>query len=270
MLVIKKNWVGCVILALTWVVSFLHDSKGEWKGELKPALFRVVTSLRVPVLVLSAVFLVHLFAVTPYKRQSVLIQATNVITKPSIQEIRVDVADKELRQQFTNDLSALRDDNKELQTQLQTARRDAAELRGKLVADQFVPLAADNRARFLLALDSWFKRWPAFTNFSLISDATEKSRRLWIEQMMGITENKLPIQYSAGMNADRGFYDLVIFSLPEHQQAAKELATPFVNLFKPPILISTNHNANATHPISVRFMGKPLFDTNGVIYFAVP
>lgn len=80
-----------------------------------------------------------------------------------------------------------------------------------------------------------------------------------------LSDAKLPVITSGGINMDNGRYDLVIFYRPEHQKAVEEFAKPFTALFQPPVTVSAS--ADDPYQISIRLMGEPLFNTNGVIRF---
>lgn len=142
----------------------------------------------------------------------------------------------------------------------------AAKLSKKAAEENFIPLSEDNKKQFVNELRQFFRLRPSITNLSLISDATEKRRRLWIEQMRTIiSAAKLPVHVSGGVNMERGMYELAIFYRADYQWAAEEIAKPFTKLFQAPITISAR--SDQTEPLSVRFMGEPLFGTNGVIHF---
>jgi hypothetical protein len=270
-LVIKKDGAACSVLVLSWLITVLISAQGKWKTEFKTALLKCVISFRVPALVFLFVFAVYLFGVSPYKQQESLARATNEVAKPPVPEIRVDVADKELRQHLTNEVNSQRETNQLLQKELQLARGEADDLRRKLASEQFVALSPANEHNFVTDLREWFSHHPAFTNLTIISDSTEKPRRLWVEQLHRIVAaNALPLSVSGGVNMDKGLYDFVIFYAPENQHAAEELAVPFVNLFNRPIMINPNRAGDEAFPLSVRFMGKPFYNANGIVYFAPP
>jgi len=151
--------------------------------------------------------------------------------------------------------------------QLKSANEDTArDFSLKIAQQAFIPLSENNEKQFVNELSGFFRRWPGITNIGLITDTTERRRRLWTEQMGKIvSEGKLPVTIKGGMNLDNGRYELVIFYRPEYQKAVEEIASPFAKLVQPPIIISAS--TNDPYPISIRLMGEPLFNTNGVIRF---
>jgi len=136
-----------------------------------------------------------------------------------------------------------------------------------MAQQNFIPLSKKNEKQFVNELGRFFRGWPGITNIGLIVDTTEKKRRLWSEQMGKIlSDAKLPVLLSGGINGDNGRYELVIFYRPEHQKALGEIVKSLTNLFQPPVTISVA-SADDPYQISIRLMGEPLFNTNGVIRF---
>jgi hypothetical protein len=173
---------------------------------------------------------------------------------------------KTLHQEYSSQLETIND----LRMQIERLKKSNDEAQRsftlQIAQESFIPLSKENEKRFVSDLHDFFQRWPMITNVVLVVDATEKRRRLWAEQMERLLSGTgLPVPLSSGMNAERGMYELAIFYKPEYREAVEGIAKPFTNLFKPPITISVR--TDDANQISVRMMGEPLFDANGVIHF---